>query len=203
MPEAAWSKAWVWGRSFAGDCEFESRLGHGCLSLACCEVEVSATAGHSSRGVILSVCVCVLARARVCACVSECNRETYWTTRCCCNMEQAYNLDLYAKLGYCLYWHQRSFLLDSKANLCLMLILLLMVYKCLFIQILQFLVRGNSDRKMFSAFTRGGKINTYIICAGWTHEMRSLRSLVSRVSYITKTLTTELTYRDSRPIDTK
>jgi len=30
-----------------------------------------------------------------------------------------------------------------------------------------------------------------------------VKSLVSRVSYIRKTFTTELTYRDSRPIDTK
>ena len=56
---SARSKAWVCGRSFAGDCEFDSRLGHGCLSLVCCEVGVSATAGHASKGVILSVCVCV------------------------------------------------------------------------------------------------------------------------------------------------
>jgi hypothetical protein len=43
---AARSKVWVFGRSLAGDCEFESHLGHGCLSLVsvvCCQVEVSAS----------------------------------------------------------------------------------------------------------------------------------------------------------------
>jgi hypothetical protein len=125
---------------------------------------------------VFCVCVCVCVRARA----SEGNRETYWTTSDCYGMEREYDLVLYAKLGYCLYWRQRSFLLDSKANLCLLLTLLLMVYKCLFIQILQFLERGNSDRKKVSAFAVGANINTFINGAGWTHETRSLSSLVSR-----------------------
>ena len=42
---AARSKAWVCGRSLAGDCEFESCLGYECLppeSVVFCQVEVSA-----------------------------------------------------------------------------------------------------------------------------------------------------------------
>jgi hypothetical protein len=40
----AWREAWVCGRSLAGTGEFESRRGHGCLSLmivVCCQVEAS------------------------------------------------------------------------------------------------------------------------------------------------------------------
>jgi hypothetical protein len=46
IPVAVRSKAWVCSRLLAGDCGFESHLGHGCLSLVsvvCCQVEVSAT----------------------------------------------------------------------------------------------------------------------------------------------------------------
>ena len=43
---AAWSKAWVYGRSPAAIVSFETHQGHGCLSVVsvvCCQVEVSAT----------------------------------------------------------------------------------------------------------------------------------------------------------------
>ena len=46
VPVAARSKAWVWGRWLAGIAGFESRRGHGYLSVVsvvCCQVEVSAT----------------------------------------------------------------------------------------------------------------------------------------------------------------
>jgi len=46
------------------DCGFKSHRGHGCLSVVgvvCCQVELSARADHSSRGVLPSVCVCVSA----------------------------------------------------------------------------------------------------------------------------------------------
>ena len=46
IPVAARSKSWVCGRSLCWDSGVESRLGHGCLSLvsvACCQVQVSAT----------------------------------------------------------------------------------------------------------------------------------------------------------------
>jgi hypothetical protein len=46
IPVAARSKVWVYGRSFAGICGFQSHLVHGCLflvSVVCCQVEVSAS----------------------------------------------------------------------------------------------------------------------------------------------------------------
>jgi hypothetical protein len=46
IPVAARSKEWVCRPLAYWDCGFESRLGHGCLSLVsvvCCQVEVSAT----------------------------------------------------------------------------------------------------------------------------------------------------------------
>ena len=46
IPVAARSKAWVGGRSLAGDYGFESCRGHECLSVVSvvsCQVEVSAT----------------------------------------------------------------------------------------------------------------------------------------------------------------
>jgi hypothetical protein len=46
IPVAARSKAWVCGRSLCWDFGFESRRGHGCLSVVSvvgCQVEVSAT----------------------------------------------------------------------------------------------------------------------------------------------------------------
>jgi hypothetical protein len=45
MPVAAHSKAWVCGRSLAGIAGSNPTGGHGCLSVvsvACCQVEVSA-----------------------------------------------------------------------------------------------------------------------------------------------------------------
>ena len=61
IPAAAWSKAWVCGRSLAGDCGFEYGRRH--VFVVCCQVEVSAT-GRSlvqrstSEYVLLSVIMC-------------------------------------------------------------------------------------------------------------------------------------------------
>ena len=79
------SKAWVCGRSLAGIYGFESSREHGCLSLVsvvCFQVEVSASADHSSRGVFSGV-----------VCVTECGREASimrrpWSIRGCCAMSR-------------------------------------------------------------------------------------------------------------------
>ena len=68
------------------DCGFESRRGHGYLSLVSavyCQVEDSAPADHSSRGVIPSS-----------VCVTACDREALimrrpWLSRGCCVTEKA------------------------------------------------------------------------------------------------------------------
>jgi hypothetical protein len=61
----------LWLRPLAcWDCGFESRRGHGCLSLVgvlCCQ-RFLRRADHSSREVLPSVCVCV------CVCVIECDQ---------------------------------------------------------------------------------------------------------------------------------
>jgi hypothetical protein len=66
IPVAARSKAWVCGSSLA-DYGFESRRGHGCLSLTsvlCCQRSLR-RADHSSRGVLLRVvCLSVIAKPR-------------------------------------------------------------------------------------------------------------------------------------------
>jgi hypothetical protein len=62
-PVAAQSKAWVCGLA-CWNCRFESRRGHGCLSLACCQVEIAAT-GH-----------CRVQRSPTACGVFECGRGT-------------------------------------------------------------------------------------------------------------------------------
>jgi len=66
---------------FCWDCGFESHLGHACLflvSVVCCQVEVSASGYHLSRGVLPSV-VCESHRG-----ASVIGRP--WPTRGCCPM---------------------------------------------------------------------------------------------------------------------
>ena len=58
FPVTARSKAWVWGRSFAGTAGSNLAEGHGCLSLVSvlfCQVEFSETSWSYSRGVVPSV----------------------------------------------------------------------------------------------------------------------------------------------------
>jgi hypothetical protein len=79
IPVAARFKAWVYGRTLAGIVGFNSRRGHGCLSLVSvvyCQIEVFAT-GWS-----------LVQRSPIECGVSECNREASimrrpWFTRGC------------------------------------------------------------------------------------------------------------------------
>ena len=78
------------------DCGFESRRGHGCLSVVsvvCCYVERSLRqAGHSSRGVLPGK-----------VCDIECDREASitrrpWTTRGCCAMTRRVRRKVYSSV---------------------------------------------------------------------------------------------------------